>query len=76
LETSALSGAPSSPVIAPAQETSHEVSICTLTLLSQRLALLTQQCCFSGSVPIREQSSCRGDGKSTPTSARRSIVKA
>jgi hypothetical protein len=82
LETSALSGAPSSPVIASAQETSHEVSICTLTLLSQRLALLTQQCCFSGSVPIiikpaiREQSSCRGDGKNTPTSARRSIVKA
>jgi hypothetical protein len=29
LEASALPGAPPSPVIAPAQETSHEVSICT-----------------------------------------------
>jgi hypothetical protein len=29
LEASALLGAPSSPVIAPAQETSHEVFVCT-----------------------------------------------
>jgi hypothetical protein len=29
LEISALPGASLSPVIAPAQETSHEVSICT-----------------------------------------------
>jgi hypothetical protein len=29
LEASALPGAPPSPAIAPVQETSHEVSICT-----------------------------------------------
>jgi hypothetical protein len=65
---------PSSPVTAPTQETSHEVFHLRLTLLLPRLAFLTRQCYFSGSnsviikPAVGDQSSCRGDGKSSSAS--------
>jgi hypothetical protein len=76
LEASALPGAPSSPVIVPIQGISREVLTCTYLCYLYILAPLTRQYCFLGSGPvvikpaIGEQSSCRGNGRSAPTSIR------
>jgi hypothetical protein len=61
IEASALPGTPPSPVIAPeqspapAQETRHEVLICTSTLLPLLLALLTRQYCLPRIRPPHHQ---------------------